>query len=139
MPTKFLYNLTKNLTAFLPHNLCAVLPYIVLRFLHNISQLLPELFIGHDQFVTSCIACSTEAISIGLRISPTMMSNSSPDMRLSASAVWSQWRAELSPLRVDVSKPFEAMKVRFISRCVFMYLLLSYDLFATERATISSI
>ena len=26
MPTKFLYNLTKNLTVFLPHNLCAVLP-----------------------------------------------------------------------------------------------------------------
>ena len=28
MPAKFLYNLTKNLTAFLPHNLCAVLPKV---------------------------------------------------------------------------------------------------------------
>ena len=26
MPAKFLCNLTKNLTAFLPHTLCAVLP-----------------------------------------------------------------------------------------------------------------
>ena len=81
--------------------------------------------------LSSAIAASTLFMSIGLRISPTMMSNSSPDdspyMRLSASAVLSQWRAELSPLRVDVSKPFEAMNVRFISRCVFMDLLLSYD------------
>ena len=28
MPAKFLYNLTKNLSAHLQHNLCAVLPKI---------------------------------------------------------------------------------------------------------------
>ncbi|MBE6861584.1 MAG: hypothetical protein E7497_01605 [Ruminococcus sp.] len=27
MPAEFLYNLTKNLTAYLSHKLCAVLPY----------------------------------------------------------------------------------------------------------------
>ena len=40
MPAKFLCNLTKNLTVFLPHNLCAVLPKEYFEFiLEQLSEL----------------------------------------------------------------------------------------------------
>lgn len=69
------------------------------------------------------MACSTLTISIGLRISPTMMSKGAPVplpcIKQSASVVLSQLSALLSPSRVEILKPFCCKKVRFISCCVY--------------------